>query len=254
MLYKRLNYQQYFIDTSEDYHKTGKVYLPVEYQAVRYQCHKWEEVFGLFHEVNYAFVYDEKRDVIQIHFQKTNGKSDWFANIAEFASKYYDSFSFEGEMIELSVHRGWARMYKTIKREVREQWCELHTQHPKAYTEIIGWSLGSGQAMLCCQDLNWNFGVRPYLYTFGSVKPFYAKKGSRELLERYLSSISSGCFNFAIHNDLVTYMPPFKGFSMINRRNIGREKRNLLKLLNPYRYHTIYGEEYLYQKEESQYR
>lgn len=248
MEYKRLPYYQYFIDTSEDFNKTNKVRNKVDYIAVPYQCYFWEKIFHMQHEVNYAFVYDQKRNVIQIYFQKTNGWSDWFVNIVESASKYYDSFEFEGEQLELHVHRGWGAMYKTIKHVIRDKWLYYHNLYPDAATEIMGWSLGSGQAMLCCQDLNWNYGVKPYVYTFGSVKPFRSHHGNAGLLDRYLSSISSRTCNFANRNDLVTYMPPFKGFRMISRRNLGREQIRLSRLLDPYKYHTIYDHRDLYMR------
>ncbi|MDO4491008.1 MAG: hypothetical protein Q4B85_08085 [Lachnospiraceae bacterium] len=252
MTYRRLPFDQYFIDTSEDFQKTGRVRAKIEYIGVEYTCdpekHPIEHLLGIRHEVNYAFWYDEERDVIQIHFQKTNSKSDWFANIFEFASKYYDAFPFEGELVTLRVHRGWGDMYKAIKHIIRDQWQALHLAHPQAETEIIGWSLGSGQAMLCCQDLNYNFGIRPYLYTYGSVRPFKARPTERALLERYLNSICRKCCNFANRNDIVTYLPPFPGFRMILRREIGREAISLGKLLNPKLYHTSYHMKELYRR------
>lgn len=252
MEYKRLHYEQYFIDTSENYNRTGKIRNEVVYNSVDYSCNWFEKLFHFHHEVNFALLYDEERDVIQIHFQKTNGNSDWMANILEFPGKYYDAFLFnDGEKeneIELSIHRGWGRMYKTIKKQIRADWLAMHEAHPSAWTEVIGWSLGSGQAMLCCQDLNWNYGVKPYLYTFGSVRPFYCKKGTEEIMDRYLASITSHCYNFANRNDLVTYMPPFRGFRMIARKEVGGQKVLPAKLLNPFRYHTMYDRPELYTK------
>lgn len=248
MEYKRLHYEQYFIDTSENYNKTDQIRNEVVYQSLDYSCNWFEKIFHFHHEVNFAVLYDEKRDTIQIHFQKTNDNSDWIANILEFPSKYYDSFLFGEYEIELYIHRGWAKMYKTIKKQIREEWLAMHEAHPNAYTEIIGWSLGSGQAMLCCQDLNWNYGVKPYLYTFGSVRPFYCKKGKEAIMDSYLASISSHCYNFANRNDLVTYMPPFRRFRMIARKEVGGQRILVSKLLNPYRYHTMYNRAELYSK------
>lgn len=247
MAYQRLPYEQYFIDNSEDYNHTGKARREIHYRAVGYHCNELEERLGLHHEVNFEIFYEADRDVIQINFQKTNGRSDWFANIAEFSSRYYDAIDFEGKRLRLRTHHGWAEMYKTIKREVRQDWLELHTQHPQAATEIIGWSLGSGQAILCAQDLNYNYGVKPYLYTFGSVRPFKYTLFNRKLMERYLSGICSECRNFANINDLVTYMPPFRGFVMPERWSLGKGRVRLSRLLNPNLYHTIYDRTEFYQ-------
>ena len=172
MAYQRLPYEEYFINTSEDFTHTGRATYPVRYTAVKYNTTKFWKVFGISHEVNYEIHYEPDRDVIQMHFQRTLDAVDWFANIFEFASRYYHAIDFEGEHLQLRVHHGWGDMYVAIKHKVRDQWKELHDAHPTAATEILGWSLGSGIACLACQDLNFNFGVKPYLYTFGSVRPF----------------------------------------------------------------------------------
>lgn len=246
MSYSRLSFEQYFIDNSEDYHATGKARRKIRYKAIGYRCSSLAGLFHYMHEVNYEIFYDAQRNVIQLNFQKTNGKSDWFANIAEFADRYYDSIDFEGQKLQLRVHHGWGEMYKTIKYEVREAWLSLHELHPEAETEIIGWSLGSGQAMLCAQDLNYNFGLKPYLYTYGSVRPFRYTRANKALTQRYLSRLCKDCRNFAVNNDIVTYMPPFFGFTMPKRVELVRDKRTLRRLLNPNYYHTIYDESALY--------
>ncbi len=247
MDYHRLKFSQYFIDNSEDYNHTGLARRKIDYKAVSYECDTWfEKLMKIKHEVNFDIWYEEERDVIQINFQKSNGRSDWFANIFEFSSRYYDSIEFDGKMLQLRVHHGWAEMYKTIKHEIRDQWKALKDEHPDAYTEIIGWSLGSGQAILCAQDLNYNFGVKPYLYTFGSVKPFKATLLNYMQMRKYMRSICEQAQNFANINDLVTYMPPFYGFMMPHRVNVGFDPRTLLRLLNPNHYHTIYDQGLLY--------
>ena len=247
MSYQRLPFEQYFINTSEDYNSTGRVTYPVAYTAVSYCCSSVEKALGLTHEVNYEIHYEPDRDVIQLNFQKTNGMADWITNIVEFSSKYYDAIEFEEQPLQLRVHHGWGEMYRTIKREIRQQWLTLHEQHPEAETEIVGWSLGSGQAILCCQDLNYNFGVRPHLFTYGSVRPFKSMRSNAWQMRRYLDSLCTECWNFANINDIVTYMPPFRGFRMIRRVDVGAaERRTVFHLLNPKRYHTIYDRIELY--------
>jgi len=248
MEYKRLKFRQYFTDNSEDYNNTGKARRKINYKAVKYECNNHEKKLHIKHEVNYDIFYEKERDVIQINFQKSNGKGDWFANIAEFSSKYYDSIKYKGKKLQLRAHHGWAEMYKCIKKEIRNEWLKLNKLHPDAHTEIIGWSLGSGQAMLCAQDLNYNFGVKPYLYTFGSVRPFkYTVFNKKRMLE-YLSEICSQCYNFSNKNDIVTYMPFFYGFTMIRRVDLGKETISALRLSNPNKYHTCYDDASLYKK------
>ncbi|MBR5731128.1 MAG: hypothetical protein IKX89_04220, partial [Firmicutes bacterium] len=147
MDYQRLPFEQYFINTSEDFNHRGHVSYAVNYTAVEYSTTFFERLLGIGHEVNYEIHYEEDRNVIQLNFQRTVGFSDWVANVGEFAVKYYDSIEFEGQPLQLRVHRGWGDMYLTIKREIRKQWYLMHQEHPDSETEIIGWSLGSGQAI-----------------------------------------------------------------------------------------------------------
>ena len=249
MAYRRLPYEEYFINTSEDFTRTGRATYLVHYTAVKYNTTKFWKIFGISHEVNYEIHYEPDRDVIQMHFQRTIDAIDWFANIFEFASRYYRAIDFMGEHLQLRVHHGWGDMYLAIKHQVRGQWKELHDAHPTAATEILGWSLGSGIACLACQDLNFNFGVKPYLYTFGSVRPFKCTPLNKKRMHQYLSTLCTDCENFADVNDLISYMPPFRGFTMIRRVNVGTEqKRSFLKLLHPLRYHVHYDRPELYRR------
>ena len=247
MAYHRYDFTQYFIDNSEDYNKTGRSTRQIHYEAVSYHCNGLEKLLKRNHEMNYEIYYDKIRNVIQINFQKTNGISDWFVNIFEFSDKYYDAIEFNGYKLQLKVHHGWGEMYKSVKKTIRAEWKKLIDENPDAETEIVGWSLGSGQAILCCQDLNYNFGVKPHLITFGSVRPFASSKKDCRMLKKYLSTVSKECYNFANINDIVTYMPPFRRFSMINRVEIGQsESRTIGRLLRPTVYHTTYDCEELY--------
>jgi hypothetical protein len=247
MSYRRLPFAEYFINTSEDFNRTGRSTRGLTYTAVDYPCTgKLQRALGLRHEVNFEIHWEADRDVIQINFQRTIGFTDWFANVAEFAANYYDAIEFEGRPLQLRVHAGWAEMYLAAKRFIREQWSLLHAQHPEAETEIVGWSLGSGQAMLCAQDLNYNFGLRSRLITFGSVRPFRSDGTDDAALKRYLGTLCAACWNFADVNDVVTYMPPFKGYTEIRRVELQSAKRSVLRLLNPLRYHTGYDDPTLY--------
>ena len=248
MDYCPLTFEQYFIDNSADYNHTGATRREIAYKSASYRCGRVEKFLGLQHEVNYEIFYETERDVIQLNFERSVGLGDWVANVVEFSSRYYDSIEYRGEELQLRAHHGWAEMYRAIKHEVRSAWSELHRLHPCAHTEIIGWSLGSGQAILCAQDLNYNFGVKAYLYTFGTVRPFRYTRKNRMLTEQYLSELCAECYNFANVNDIVTYLPPFYGFTMPRRVNVGTEKRTLRGLMNPLYFHTSYDNPRLYRK------
>ena len=247
MEYRRLPFEEYFINTSEDYNNKGGISYPVKYKAVKYQSSSLDRLLGILHEVNYEIHYEEERNAIQLNFQRTVGATDWFASVGESSVKYYDSIEYKGQPLQLRVHRGWADMYRIIKRDVRQQWQLVHEQYPEAETEILGWSLGSALAILCCQDLNYNFGLKSYLYTFGTVRPFKCVRSNAALMRDYLGSLYKECWNIADINDIISYLPPGRGFMMINRVDVGCSLgRSLFRLLNPYRYHTHYDRADLY--------
>ncbi|MBO6061303.1 MAG: hypothetical protein J6P98_04220 [Clostridia bacterium] len=247
MAYTPLSFDQYFINTSEDFNKTGRVSYKIDYITVNYTPGNLLAKLGLMHTADYELHYEEARDAIQINFQCTAGASDWFANIFEFSSKYYDAIDFQGEPLQLRVHHGWGEMYRAVKHEIRDGWKALHDEHPSSKTEVIGWSLGSGIAALCAQDLNYNFGLRCTLLTYGSVKPFKAARRDRKRMRAYLDTVCGQCMNFADVNDLIAYMPPFRGFMTIRTVLLGTEyKRSLFKLVRPLIYHTHYDRPDLY--------
>jgi hypothetical protein len=133
-------------------------------------------------------------------------------------------------------------MYKAMKHDMKEAVRELLVQHPDAFIEIVGWSLGSGQAQFACQDIYWHFGILPYVYTYGSVKPWRGGKKQKE----YLATTYKECYNFMHRSDIVTYMPPFIGFFAMKPKKLG--KFNFFGLFNANKWHTEYGEDYLYKE------
>ena len=247
MNYRRLPFEQYFINTSLDRNHTGKVTYPIKYTAVKYNAGGLLSFLHIMHEMNYEIHYERSRNVIQLNFEKTTGFTDWFANVVEFSAKYYDAIQFENKPLQLRVHHGWGNMYKSIKREVRKKWQEFHEAYPDAETEIVGWSMGSGLAILCCQDLHYNFGVRSHLFTYGSVRPFKAVRSNEAAMKRYLRSTAGEAWNFADVNDLISYMPPFRRWMMIRRVDVAMDKgRRFWRLFRVVRYHSHYDEEKLY--------
>ena len=91
--------------------------------------------------------------------------------------------------------------------------------------------------------------MKPYLYTFGSVRPFKCTALNRKRMQRYLSTLYTDCANFADVNDLITYMPPFRGFTMIRRVKVGTDlPRSFFRLIHPLRYHVHYDLPELYRK------
>ena len=161
--------------------KEGETYIDkinkklLGYQEVKY-VYKKREFFA-----EYQVRFDAARNCIQVILQETNEKSDWIVNF-NFPKNIYDKFTYDGEVIQLKAHGGWSRMWFAIQDAVREKIKVLLTQYPNCFIEVFGWSLGSGIASLAAEDIYFKFGVKPYLYTFGSVRPFFGKKTLKKAL------------------------------------------------------------------------
>ena len=245
MDYNKLSFEQYYIDTSDDWRNSGKSRYDIKYNHVEF-IYKLFKLIPLKCSAEWEVHYEEDRNVIQVNFEQTHGTLDWIINLL-FKEKMYDKFTWEnpkGKKVKiiLKASKGWSKMYKAMKHDVKIAVKNILNKHPDAFIEIIGWSLGSSQAQYACQDINYHFGILPYVYTYGSVKPW---RGGRKQKE-YLKSTYKECYNFMHKNDIVTYMPPFIGFFAMKPIKLG--KFNLFSLFNPRKWHTEYGEEYLYEK------
>lgn len=245
MEYKKLGFDRYFLYTSKDWRHSGKVSSIPVYNHVSYK-RKFLGFINIKFSSEWECHYEADRNVIQVNFEQTHGWKDWIINLL-FPAKMYDEFKYTDEngkeiQIQLKACKGWMQMYFVMKHQVREAVSNLLKKHPDAFVEVVGWSLGSSQAQYCAQDLNFNLGVKPYLYTYGSVKPW---KGGNKV-KRYLKQTCSGIYNFMHKSDIVTYMPPFFGYFAMNPVKLG--KFGIFKIWNPQKWHTEYGEEYLYEK------
>lgn len=238
--YKKLPYEQYFIDTSNDVNNTGRRSFKIEYKTVNYVYN------GILAHANYCVRYDNDRNVIQVHFEGTRDIPDWFTNLL-FQPKYYESFIWENKKITLRVHKSWQAMYKVLKHYIRSDVSALLKSHPESEVEVIGWSLGSAMAMLCTQDLNYNLNIKSHLFTFGSVNLFKTNVFNRRKTLKYLKSTTYEYHIFTSRNDIVSYLVPrLFGFIKLGRINLG--KFNLFGLFNIRKYHYIYDRESLYKK------
>lgn len=229
MEYKRLNFEDYFTICSENWNDLDTDLRIAKFEEIKY-IYKNKEYIA-----EYQVRLDSKRKCIQVIFQQTYEKSDWVVNF-DFPTKLYDKLTFEGKLIQLRAHGGWARMWLAMQDTVREKIKKLLEPHPDFYIEVFGWSLGSGIAQLAAEDIYFKFGKKPYLYTYGSVKPFYGKK-----TYEYVKSCCEKAYNFYDHCDIVGYMVPFFGWRAINHIKVKLEKHFCItKLFNPMKYHTKY--------------
>lgn len=243
MSYAKLPYWQYYINTSKDWRDTNKAtFIPV-YNHVEY-THKLFWLIPMKFSSEWECHYEEDRNVIQVNFEQTHGWKDWIANLL-FPARLYDEFTYFDDdnvshQVQLKACRGWIQMWSMMKHQVRDTVKHFLDMYPNAEVEVIGWSLGSSQAQYCAQDLNFNLHVKPYVFTYGSVKPW---RGGKKV-KHYLKTVYKECRNFMHRSDIVTYMPPFVGYFAMSPIKLG--KFSLKGIFNPQKWHTEYGEEYLY--------
>lgn len=228
MEYKRLNFEDYFTICSENWNKLDTNLQIAKYESISYSYE------GKDYTAEYQVRFDKARNCIQVIFEQTSSKSDWHVNF-NFASKIYDKFTFDGKLIQLKVHRGWGGMWLACQQTVRAKITALLEKHPDCFIEVFGWSLGSALAQLAAEDIYFKFGIKPYLYTFGSVKPFYGID-----TYNFVKSCCEEAYNFYDHCDIVGYMVPFFGWRAINHCKVKLEDFSIAKLFNPYKYHTQY--------------
>lgn len=239
-MYKRLNFEDYFTICSNNWNDLETNLEMAQYDSVEYTRKK--KKFSVEYQVRLDF----ERNTIQCIFQQTASKSDWLTNFT-FPHKIYDKFTFEGKTIQLKVHRGWGDMWLACQDIVRKKVQVLLSIYPDASIEVFGWSLGSALAQLCAEDIYFKFGLKPYLYTYGSVKPFYGKQTLK-----YVQQCCEEAYNFYDVNDIVGRMVPFIGWKAINHCKVKLTSRCFFKLFNPQKYHTKYDTKGLYTKYEKE--
>lgn len=234
--YVRLPFSEYYIICSRNYtHQETHAWL-AEYSEIVYRHGRHT------HRVNYQVRYDHVRHCIQAIFQQTADRSDWRANF-EFAGRLYrEPLDLGGgKTLAMRVHRGWGDMWRACKKAVRQEISLLLKEHPEAHIEVFGWSLGSAIAQICAEDVFYQFSRRPYLYTYGSVRPFAGRK-----TWRYVQGCCEKAYCFYDACDIVGYMVPFPWYRAIRHYALHSERFGIMKLFNPWKFHTLYGQEWLY--------
>lgn len=235
-MYKRLNYEDYFTICSRNWNKLETDLELASYASIPY------EYKGKKFSVEYQVRFDGARNCIQVIMQQTASKSDWRVNFT-FPGKIYDKFTFDGKLIQLKVHKGWGNMWLVCQYDVRKSVKQLLDEHPDCDIEVFGWSLGSALAQLAAEDIYFKFGIKPYLYTYGSVKPFYGKS-----TYAFVRGCCKAAYNFYDHCDVVGYMVPFPGCKAISHCKVKLEKFCITKLFNPDKFHTQYDVKEQYNK------
>lgn len=183
--------------------------------------------------VDYAIKEFPEEQRIRLIFQESDGNRDWVNNL-KFPVKPY-----KNQENTLWYAKGWAGAYKSANDEIMTNLISAINANPDYDVEICGWSYGGAIALMAVEDLFYRTGIKSIVTTFGGPKPLFGTK-TRDYILSCCKEVNQYCHV----NDIVPTLPPFIGYYMAKKVSVGKWK--FLGKLNPYVYHTCYGDKTLY--------
>lgn len=194
--------------------------------------------------VDWVIEKDDEEKKIRLLFQESNGLKDWITNF-RFPGKLYKK-----QNSVLRVHKGYGNAWKSANDSIMNYLIKVCDENPDYKVIIAGWSYGGAMAQLAAEDFNFrtrsnlnnvNSGKKATLVTFGSPKLICGPR-----TKDYMITCCERIFQYSQCNDMVTYLPPFRGYRQILLpKRIGR-KFNLIEWFKPLIYHTRYDDLRLY--------
>lgn len=206
---------------------------------------------GLNKKTNYKIRYLEHLHLIQIAFEESNGKFDWFINFL--FKGLYKVRPYKNMAVIYKTHGGFTLSYKSIQDELYNKIGEICKEHEVSDIEIFGWSYGGAMTQLCLEDLTYHFieqrehtewfsngQALPVItgMTIGAPRVFYKTiTSSWERLQTRLSRL----IMIANVNDIVTHLPPsiFRSKHILPLYGVGKSKHMTFGIFNPWKYHLM---------------
>lgn len=204
---------------------------------------------GLNKSTTYKIRYLSHLKLIQISFQQSSGKFDWFINFL-----WYPMFRikpYKNMQTIYKTHMGFTKSYKSVRDEIFAKIEEICKNNEVNDIEVFGWSYGGAMTQLCVEDLTYHFvenqehkewfGNKTPLVTgltIGAPRVFFKiNKKSWETIQKRLTRL----IMVANVNDVVTHVPPtFTGAKhIIPLWGVGGKCANFFKLFKPTTYHLM---------------
>ena len=186
-------------------------------------------------KVDWLVTVDDEEKTVRLLFQESDGKMDWFVNF-DFPVKPYK----EQENV-IWIHRGWAKAWKSCNDEIMSAVIRCIESNKDYSVQVSGWSYGGAMAVIAAEDLHFRTGINPDVVTFGAPNPLFGKKTKCHFIHA-LGKVTQ----YAHVNDIVPCVPPAP-YCQVNKIHVGTGK-SFWKLFNPRKYHTGYGDSYLYKE------
>lgn len=180
------------------------------------------------------YVYDE--EAIYVLFQGSTTAGDW---IRDFEFWPAPVKPYKDMKQPWYCHAGIAKMYKSVRDEIRDCVELLQEDKPTWKLVIAGHSQGGGIAQLCAEDLAY-IGNSVDCVTFGSPKVFYGNQAKQHLHDL---KVTATCYENG--SDIVPTVPP--GAFSLEPVHVGEPFR-LRNVFRTAEYHMGYGDPAIYQK------
>jgi hypothetical protein len=178
---------------------------------------------------------DDVEKIIRLIFEESADKNDWKNNFNIPVEIYKNQESC------LLVAKGWGNAYKSCNDEVMEGLLCVIDLHPDYDVHICGWSYGGALSLLAAEDYFYRTGRKASVFTYGAPKPLWGKK-----TQKYVRSCIHVIKQWEHVNDCVGLMPPLPGYKRVVTDKVGNNFC-IIKLFQPNKYHTIYGDPTLYE-------
>ena len=195
---------------------------------------KHDEFITSGDDVQWIVKVDHNEKVVRLIFEESCGKVDWKNNL-NFPKKLYKK-----QESCLLASRGWGNAYKSCNDEIMSVLVSQSAILSDYDVHICGWSYGGAMAVLAAEDFFYRTHKKASVYTFGVPKVLYGKK-TRD----YVRNCVNEAKQWTNTNDIVPLLPPFALYTRLSTDYCGC-KRSLIKLLNPWKYHTRYGDKDIY--------
>lgn len=168
---------------------------------------------------------------IRLLFCPSNSNKDWVINILGFLPLF---------KFPISYCWGWKKVFDNCKGLIFNELLSKCNEYFGYTVEISGHSYGGAMSIIAGLEFFKISGIKADVITFGSPMPLCY------ITSKYLARL---CLNkveqYAHWNDIVSYCPPFIGYHNVKTIRLG--KFNFKGLFDPYTFHTIYGDESIYE-------
>lgn len=185
-------------------------------------------------EVDWAILTDKLGCVIRLLFEESTTRRDWINNF-DFPIKLY-----KNQQHKFLVARGWGNAYKSCNDVIMQTMKETIEMYPEFKIEVLGWSYGGAMAQLAVEDINFRFGRKCNLITFGSPKPLFGHR-----TKKYFKSCCNEVNQYTNVCDVVCMCPPLIGYKRIRTTRVGHMD-SIFQLFHPEIYHQSYDDPTLY--------